>query len=425
MKNTSPWRLRALALCLLAFTTACDSGDSADESEMPAEQPLAEPGEEATAGAEAGEAPTAEPAAEEAVPGAELAAPNAGVTFTREELATMPAVLMGHQGSSFNREVRTRDNAWVFLHLANTQGAPSVQRAALSALRHVFTSKPDQAEEKMMIDARFAEVVVSSTSNVDEDIQAAAISALRAAIDGSAETVDAQAIAALIALSTTGSIGQRYAALNVLDNSSTLRTDPAQQAAYIAALDSNEPALIADASFQLNFFHREYADQDGLRTRLVGLLQNPDDGVKGRAAGLLERIVSHTNPHAAEVAAALMPLLQSENMYVWCQTADALAHLRHLPAIPAIMEKIESVDANRHEIRQPGALGGRDLVVNSNASVWSHVGEAAQDALADYSRNLGERFEVDFSRETIVAEIAAQAPTVRAWYATIEGELGQ
>jgi hypothetical protein len=168
MTRVSTFSNGAAALLLSLSFAACDAGD--------ADAPAAE-----------GSAQSAEATSE--APAEAAASGFANVSFTEEELASMDTVMAGLSGNSFSSAVRTKENAWVFLNIANTSEEETTRVAALRALTQVFTNSERRLERSTMVDERYAPVVIAAMNDDSAVITHAGINAIRPVIVGDEESV--------------------------------------------------------------------------------------------------------------------------------------------------------------------------------------------------------------------------------------------
>ncbi len=352
------------------------------------------------------------------------AVPAALVVLTPEESARIPSITAELRNGTFSRAVVTKENAKIFLSLAETATDPNILTAALRALPTTWTHSARYADRYEVLTPEFSTVILSRLGHENGQVQAAAMKAAIKCILG--DTPNAEVASRLTELATNHATpAGRYEAMEALWNSSVIRNTPAQIAPYVAALDAAEPWLVSGSLFRLRSFGSGWNDQPGLRTKLRTLLTHTDPGVRGRAADALASVVGSRDPERDAVAQAILPLLSDPNPYTRSAAATALASLDYRAAVHAIVPLLNDTEGNTYEIRGYQELDGSNGWSHHDGSAWSRVNDAAVRALQTFSSRVGTRFTFDVDHTRVEADLAAAAGVARTWYQSVRGELPQ
>ncbi|MCA9536131.1 MAG: HEAT repeat domain-containing protein [Myxococcales bacterium] len=344
------------------------------------------------------------------------------VTLSAAELARVPQVLAERRGDQFSRAALVRDNARIFLSLAEAAADEQLATAALRALQTTWTHSERYAAQLQLLTPEYAQVVALRLQDERPTVQAAAMQASTKCLLG--ESPDHTVVAHLVQLATESPIpAARYEALEALSQSSEIRTHPEQIAPFVHALDAPEAWLVSGSLLRLVGFGAAWPEQQTLRAALRQLLTHADPGVRGRAATTLSSIVGPADAERDDVARALLPLLSDPHPFPRSAAATALAWLDYRPAVHALVLLLDDPTPDTYDLRGYTRLDGTPGWIHHDGSPWSRVDDAALRALQSFSGRVGSRFTFDIQRERLALDLAAAARGARDWYATVQDQL--
>ncbi|MCB9661492.1 MAG: HEAT repeat domain-containing protein [Sandaracinaceae bacterium] len=344
------------------------------------------------------------------------------VQLSGHERERIPEVLAELRAGAFSRSAMVRDNARIFLFLAETASDDEVVAGSLRALRSTWTHSPRYERQMALLTPEYGAVVRLRLHDERPVVQAAAIEAAEKTLltDPPDERV-AEELAAL-ALAHPDPAG-RLAALEVLWNVTTLRTHPESMRPYVDALSAQQPWLVSASLFRLSGFGAAYPDAANLRARLIELLGHDDPGVRGRAATTLSSVVGVADPARDAAGRAIEPLLRDEHPFVRSAAATALAWLDQRTAVPAIVALLDDSARDTYDLRGFTRLDGTPGFLHHDGSPWSRVDDAALRALQAFSARVGGRFTFDIQQDRLDESFASAHRTARAWFETARGAL--
>lgn len=344
------------------------------------------------------------------------------VSLSAAELARVPQVLAERRGDQFSRAALVRDNARIFLSLAEAAADEQLATAALRALQTTWTHSERYAAQLQLLTPEYAQVVALRLLDERPTVQAAAMQASTKCLLG--ESPDHTVVARLVLLATESpSPAARYEALEALSQSSEIRTHPEQIAPFVHALDAPEAWLVSGSLLRLVGFGAAWPEQENLRAALRQLLTHADPGVRGRAATTLSSIVGPADARRDDVARALLPLLSDPHPFPRSASATALAWLDYRPAVHALVALLDDPTPDTYDLRGYTRLDGTPGWSHHDGSPWSRVDDAALRALQTFSGRLGGRFTFDIQRERLALDLAAAARAARDWYTSVRDQL--
>jgi hypothetical protein len=297
----------------------------------------------------------------------------------------------------------------LFTHIAATATDPVVVGAALSAMYGAYSS---HSKRKATPDADFALVVDKHLGSKDPKIATRALLAARTGIagkDGSEELI--KTVVSLASQEPYRDGPGRYAIIDTLRVvSANQRTKDVVQILE-ESLASKDTYVVSYALQALYRATRSIENRDALKAKALGMTKHDDPGIRGRAIELLGAL----GKDDAEVLKVVLEALSDAHPYVRSEAAEAIARLRHRPAIHALIKLVDDKESNRYDIRDWTMLDGKPGRLHHDGSPWSRVYDAAMNAIRSLSEGAVELERVN--PKEIETTLDKNAATTKAWYA--------
>jgi HEAT repeat protein len=313
------------------------------------------------------------------------------------------------------KERTAKENAPLFLHLAQDSQDPELVAGALQGMGQSWTWNPRLAQ-KRLVEPRYHAVVLRRLDDKHGPTLGRAMEAALNSVAG--DEPDAGIMAKLAALAAPDQPpAQRYAALDTLGRARHFQKHEAATRAFLQALDAPEPWLVSSALFRLPFVAHDLREREGFYAKARALMGHDDPGVRGRAALL----AAATAPDAdkAEVAQGLLKLLDDADPYVASCAASALGRTGELKHVPRLLKLLDDKRRNVYDQRDFTRLTGEKGWVHHEGSPWARVDDAALQALQNLTWSLGERRFVyrKVAHATLEQDLGGAANDARQWYA--------
>lgn len=308
-----------------------------------------------------------------------------------------------------SKDTNAPENARLFTHIAATATDPAVVGAALSAMYGAYSS---HSKRKATPDSDFALVVDKHLRSQDPKLATRALLAARTGIagkDGSEELI--RTVVSLASQEPYRDGPGRYAIIDTLRVvSANQRTKEVVQILE-ESLDSKNTYVVSYALQALYRATRSIENRDALKAKALGMTAHEDPGIRGRAIELLGAL----GRDDAEVLKVVLKALSDAHPYVRSEAAEAIARLRHRPAIHALVKLVDDKESNRYDIRDWSMLDGKPGRLHHDGSPWSRVYDAAMNAIRSLSEGAVELDRVN--PKEIEKTLDKNAATTKAWYA--------
>jgi HEAT repeat protein len=317
-----------------------------------------------------------------------------------------------------NEAVRDKNHAKLFLYLAATSEKPEVIIASLDALKMSYTSS-ESYKQKQIADDDYGTVVAAHLDSSNLKIQGYALEAASHAVGGKAPS--AAVVQALVKIASSHpNLAARSEAIDRLRLVRDFQQDPKIAEAFLKALDSDQPHLVARALFGLRLRATGLVMRNQFLAKGRHLLKAADPGVRGRAAELVGRLGAGNEDVVREIEA----LLADPHPFTRSAACAALAHLGDLGSIHKLMKLMDDTEKNTYDIRGFKLPTDREGWVHFDGSAWSEVRDAALRSLERMSMKTKVRFVADKVESADVAgSLAKNAKAARAWYAKVKTQL--
>ena len=319
-----------------------------------------------------------------------------------------------------NEAVRDKNNAKLFLFLAATSDKPAVIIASLEALRMSFAS-PDAAKQKPFSDEDYGAVVAAHLGSANLKVQGYALEAAAHAVGG--KDPHAPTVAALLKIATSHpNLPARAEAIDRLRLVRDFQQDPKIADAFLKALDSDQPYLVARSLFGLRLRATGLVMRNQFLDKARQLLKHTDPGVRGRAAELVGRLGAGNE----EIARELEAMLQDPHPFTRSAACAALAHMGDLASVHALVALLGDTEKNIYEIRGFKLPTDREGLVRFDGSAWAEVRDAALRSLERLSMKTKVRFVADkVDAADVPGSLTKNAKAAKAWYAKVKAQLPQ
>lgn len=268
------------------------------------------------------------------------------------------------------------ENARTFVWLAARHEDPVVVSAAL------FAAAGCSAE----VDPNdLSRVAASALSDTDPVVLLAAIRAAEAVI------VDLPPndplIARLVARSSDPRPEVVYEILGVLDKR-VWTQEPMIAVAFMSALQTDDaPWLVTEALRRLRYRAKGLVDPAPFVQVCLRLTGELDPGIRGRAALALARLA----PEDPNVRDTLLRMLDDPHGFTRSAAGEALGDMQYLPAIHAILPRLDDPAKNTWDMLPFTRLDGTRETPHHVGSHFERVDDAWLRALVQLSEPLGER----------------------------------
>jgi hypothetical protein len=215
----------------------------------------------------------------------------------------------------------------------------------------------------------------------------------------------------------------RYAALEQIYKARGIEKDVAKMKPFLLALDAKETFLVSGALFRVKSKAARSGIKDDLNKKALGLITHEDPGIRGRSAEVLAAIAGFDKEKQKVAAAQIMPLLADDNPFTKSAAANALAWIKHKPAIHKIIEMVGDTTKNTYDITGWKTLEGHGGRIHHDGSAWSRVGDAALYSLKMLSATTKERFDYKVNSKKVDADLEKAAVDAKAWYARVKADV--
>jgi hypothetical protein len=204
-----------------------------------------------------------------------------------------------------------------------------------------------------------------------------------------------------------------YEALTVLDKR-VWTDEPLIAAAFLRALDADEAWLVTEALRRLRYRAKGLADPAPFVQTCLRLTGELDPGIRGRAALALARLA----PEEPNVRDTLLRMLDDPHGFARSAAGEALGDMAYLPAIHAILPRIDDPSRNTWDMLKFTRLDGTSEVPHHVGSHFERVDDAWLRALVQLSEPLGD--EAFVYREVNLRwrdlDIIAATRDAKKWY---------
>lgn len=296
------------------------------------------------------------------------------------------------------------EHAVSFVWLAARDDDPAVIGASLRAAAGC-------AEQLDPVDARA--VATARLADPRPEVGAAAFVLAEATVAGAEP--DDPLVVALLAAADDPSAEVRYEALAALDRRAW-SVEPEIAAAFAAALGAEEPPLVTETLRRLRFRAAGLADPAPFRQGCLVLAYDQDPGIRGRALLALARVA----PDDEEVRAVVLGGLEDPHPYTRSAAAEALADMGYLPAVHALVGKLDDPTKNTWDMLPFQRLDGTSEVAHHVGSLFERADDAVLRALVRLTEPLGDdRFVYrDVNLRWLHLDVIAATRDARRWYET-------
>lgn len=300
-------------------------------------------------------------------------------------------------------------NARLFTYLAATSDDPAVIGGALSAMYGAYSS---HSKRKAQPDADFVQAVQRHLGASDPKLAVRALLAARTAMagrDANAELIDR--VTKLARQDPYQGGPGRHAIIDSLRVVSAAKRTPEVVAIFAESLEAKEPYVLSYALQALYRSVRSVENKDAIKAKAVALAAHEDAGVRGRAVELLGAFGRDDQA----VLDLVLGALSDPSPYVRSEAAEAVARLRYVPAIHALIKLVDDKESNRHDIRNWTTLDGKPGRLHHDGSPWGRVYDAAMNGIRSLSE--GQLSLERINPKQIEAGLDENAAATKAWYA--------
>lgn len=312
-----------------------------------------------------------------------------------------------------SKDTNVPENARLFTYLAATSNDKDVVAAALSAMYGAYSS---HSKRKAQPDADFVAVVKHHLGSEDPNIAVRAFLAARTAISG--KDGSPEIIAEVVKLADRYPSGAgRYTIIDTLRVVSAQNRNEQLMKIFTESLDAKETYVVSYALQALYRSTRSIEEKSALKAKAFELAKHADPGVRGRAIELLGAL-GKDDP---EVLKLVLGALGDESAYVRSEASESIARLRHRPAIHELVKLLDDKENNRYDIRDWRTLDGKPGRLHHDGSPWSHVYDAAMNAIRSLSA--GELKLERINPKEIDKGLDANAAATRSWYAKVKHDI--
>jgi hypothetical protein len=276
---------------------------------------------------------------------------------------------------------RGKEHARVLLFLAAAEVEARVTVLALRALRDVYG--PRDMPHKAAVNDAFIDVVVERLSTQDSTIQAAALTAARAAL--SQHQPNRRLIEAILLVggSEKASPAARFATLQALGSAHYKAFDAAALEVVFSALQAAPTYVVSAALDALDTAAPAVTwTPERLAQVTVPLLQHSDPGIRGQVFSLLRRVDSRT----ATVEGAVLAGLADSHGFVRAEAAKTAGALRFSSTKSSLARLLDDRAGTRHAIDGFDAFDGTPGRITLGRGAGTQVRVLAYQALVELSR---------------------------------------
>jgi HEAT repeat protein len=349
-----------------------------------------------------------------ALSGSRLAQPTQ-IELTPEEQAHADALVTAIDRDSFpSKERRKLENASIFLHLAATSTEEPVLLAALESLEKISTGSPALTAKRRLVDEAYCQVVRQHLASESPRVLERAITAAKHPL--CMDEPDPKIVERLTSLAASDPRpAARLKALQALYQMHDFQKDPAIAAAFLQALQSDEPWLVGGALHRLNNRTHHLANAPEVLAQLQKLSRHEDPGVRGLAAYLTTWMIPDEG--RADLGVRLHGMLEDDHPYVRGMAALGLGRLHRFASLPALLALLDDTTEANHAIPHEG-LTGKTQHLRFSASPRHTVQATVLQAIEVLSEELPkeQRFKVgkiDYQQQA--QDLAREADRARAW----------
>ena len=329
----------------------------------------------------------------------------------RDETTRRKAAILVTQikNGEFPYAERTKlENADAFLHLAETSTTPHFVMAALGGLAAVFS--PHNVPGKRRVFPGYHRVVLKHLASDSPPVALAAFAPARQSV--TTVPPDVAVVNKLVEIATTHKHpAAKLRAIQALRNHKGVG-EPVQRA-ILATLDSKEKFLVVGTLDSMELVGYEFVDGAALEKKLLALLDNPAEEIRGAAARILARPSSLPRATKTRRAEALLPLLADKSAHVRSSVLDSLGRLRHFPSINRLMAQTGNLEPDK--IVLPFAdFDGATAKLYLRVSAVGVVGSSAMFGLK--LMTLRTPINLNYKPMASLKEMPRAANEVRAWH---------
>lgn len=320
------------------------------------------------------------------------------------------------EGNAFPyAEKKKPENAVLYLALAAAEPTnDALVAACLDGMAETWTHA-DQVKDKRLVDDDYKLVVRSFLDSANDVVKARAIHAARYSV--MAKPADAETVAKLVEIGTSGTPAARYAVLDEMWNMNEWQKDEKVASMYLEGTKAKEAWLVSAALFRVKHNSYGIAKEAEFRTQMEGLLKHEDAGVRGRAVSVLAAI-ARDDGQKTKAGDLIEPMLADGHPYVRSEAATAIGTLKRTSAVPAMMKLLDDKEKNTHDISGWTQLDGTAGSVHHDGSAWSRVDDAVLQALKSMTYSMGDKKfdppKIDY--KTVDADIAKGVADAKAWH---------